>query len=411
MAEELSLTENLNRLKASRRGFLRAAGATAMGGALGYTVPLGADPIPAALAQDGKPAEFVKNKNLDALIKHSGKTYETKREFIGTSVVSSNDTVFVRANLPEPEASIIADPDAWEVVVEGVKNPGKMTVGNLKKLGVQTVATVLQCSGNGRGFFSHKTSGSQWKVGAAGCVIWSGVPLKTVIEAMGGAADGVKFITGTGGEELPKELKAKDVIVERSVPIEALGNAILAWEMNGAPLPLAHGGPLRLVHPGYYGINNVKYLKTVALTEKETDAKIQASGYRIRPVGEKGAPDQPSMWEMNVKSFITGPTEKASSGKLQITGVAFGGAKAVSKVEVSTDGGKSWTEAAFVGPDLGQFAWRPFVLEAELPAGKYTIASRATDADGKTQPEDFEPNERGYGHNGWKAPAVEVTVS
>jgi hypothetical protein len=131
----------------------------------------------------------------------------------------------------------------------------------------------------------------------------------------------------------------------------------------------------------------------------------------MRPVGVKGAPDQPSMWEMNIKSFITGPTETASAGKLQITGVAFGGVKAVSKVEVSTDGGKSWTEAAFIGPDLGRFAWRPFVLEAELPAGKYTIASRATDADGNTQPEDVEPNERGYAHNGWKDPAVDVTVS
>lgn len=411
MAEERSSTANLNRLKASRRGFLQAAGVTAMGGALGYSVPFGGDLIPAALAQDAKPAEFVKNKNLDALIKHSGKTYETKREYIGTSVVTSNDAFFVRANLPEPPASIIADPDAWEVVVEGVKNPGKISVGDLKKLGVETVASVIQCSGNGRGFFAHKASGSPWTVGAAGCAIWSGVPLKAVVEAMGGAADGVKFITGTGGEELPKELEAKDIIVERSVPIEALENSLLVWEMNGAPLPLAHGGPLRLVHPGYWGINNIKYLKTVALTEAETDAKIQTSGYRMRPVGVKGAPDQPSMWEMNIKSFITGPTETASAGKLQITGVAFGGIKAVSKVEVSTDGGKSWTEAAFIGPDLGQFAWRPFVLEAELPAGKYSIASRATDADGNTQPEDFEPNERGYGHNGWKDPAVDVTVS
>lgn len=414
MAEKNLSTDGKNILNASRRGFLRATSTAALGGALGYSMS-GGGLIPAAFAQKKEKeqgaAAFVERKNLDALIKHSGKTFETKRDFIGTGVVTSNDIFFVRANLPEPSGSIVAKPDAWEVSIEGVKNPGKMTVGDLKKLGVATVVTVLQCSGNGRAFFKHKASGSQWSVGAAGCAFWSGVPLKTVVEAMGGVADGAKFITGTGGESLPDGIDPKTVVVERSVPISALDNAILAWEMNGAPLPLAHGGPLRLVHPGYYGVNNVKYLKTLALTEKESAAKIQVSGYRVRPVGEKGSADQPSMWEMNVKSFVTHPTTTASAGKLQITGVAFGGTREVSKVEVSTDGGKSWKEAAFVGPDLGQFAWRPFVLEAELPAGKHTIVSRATDSAGDTQPEDFPPNERGYGHNGWKDHAVEVSVS
>ncbi len=410
MAEERSSTQNTGALKASRRGFLQAAGATAVGSALGYSVPLGGDLVPGALAQEGKAADFLGSKDIDALIKHSGKTYETHRSRIGTSVVTSNDVFYVRANLPEPDASIVADRDAWELSIEGVKNPGKMTLGDLKKLGVHTVAAVLQCSGNGRGFFAHETSGSQWRVGAAGCAIWSGVPLKTVVEAMGGAVDGAKFITGTGGEELPKELDPKKAMVERSVPIDALDNALLAWEMNGEGVPLAHGGPLRLVHPGFYGVNNVKYLKKVALTEKESEAKIQQTSYRVRPVGVKGAPDQPSMWEMSVKSWVTNPV-KTSSGKVQITGVAFGGTKPVSKVEVSTDGGKTWKEAKFVGPDLGQFAWRPFVLETELSSGKHMLASRATDADGDTQPEDFPPNHRGYGHNGWKAHAVEVTVA
>lgn len=161
---------------------------------------------------------------------------------------------------------------------------------------------------------------------------------------MGGVADGAKFITGTGGESLPTGIDPKTIIVERSAPISALDNALLAWEMNGAPLPLAHGGPLRVIHPGYYGVNNVKYLKKLALTEKEIDAKIQVSGYRIRRVGEKGKADLPPMWEMNVKSFVTSPTTKATGGKMQITGVALSGAKEVSKVEVSTDGGKNWKE-------------------------------------------------------------------
>jgi DMSO/TMAO reductase YedYZ molybdopterin-dependent catalytic subunit len=398
-------------IRTSRRGFLQAAGVTAVGGAaLVYPARMDGGLIGSAYAQDGDAAEFIKSKDLDALIKHSGKTYETKRNFIGTSVVTSNDVFFVRANLPEPPSSILADRNAWEVSIEGVKNPGKTTLGALKTMGVETVAMVLQCSGNGRAFFDHEASGSQWTVGAAGCAIWSGVPLKAVVEAMGGAADGAKFVTGTGGESLPEGIDPKTVIVERSVPIEAMENALLAWEMNGEAIPLAHGGPLRIVYPGYYGVNNVKYLTKVALTETETEAAIQQSGYRIRPVGEKGAPDQPSMWEMAVKSWVTNPVETALSGKVQITGVAMGGVDAVTKVEVSTDGGQSWQEARFVGPDLGKFAWRPFVLETELSAGTHSIASRATNGAGDTQPEEFPPNHRGYAHNGWKAHAVDVTV-
>src|SRR3546814_15339135 len=99
-------------------------------------------------------------------------------------------------------------------------------------------------------------------------------------------------MTSTGGETLPQGLDPKSVVVERSVPLAARANAILAWEMNGAPVPLAHGGPLRMIVPGYYGINNVKYVKKLAFTAAETDAKIQASGYRVRPVGVKGRAEE-----------------------------------------------------------------------------------------------------------------------
>jgi len=111
------------------------------------------------------------------------------------------------------------------------------------------VATVLQCSGNGRGFFPHKPSGTPWTVGAAGCVVWSGVPVRTVVEALGGVNGGMLYMTGTGGEVLPAGIDPKSVVVERSLPIKALGDALLAWEMNGAPISLAHGGPLRLIVP------------------------------------------------------------------------------------------------------------------------------------------------------------------
>ena len=133
--------------------------------------------------------------------------------------------------------------------IEGVKNPRVLTVAELKTIGVETIATVLQCSGNGRGYFPSKPSGTPWTVGAAGCVLWSGVPLRYVVEPLGGVAPGMLYLTGTGGEKLPDNVDPLSVMVERSVALKAMNDAILAWEMNGAPLSLAHGGPLRLVVP------------------------------------------------------------------------------------------------------------------------------------------------------------------
>jgi len=391
----------------SRRHFI-IAGAGAGVLVSNPDVSLGFNAI--AQAQDKPLPDYVAWKNGKAMIVHSKNTLELKRDYFGTSGITPANELYVRNNLPAPDPEIVANPDAWEVTIEGVKNPGTKNLGDLKKLGITSVAMVLQCSGNGRGFFTHKASGSPWLVGAAGNLFWSGVPLRTVVAAMGGVAPGAKFITGTGGEKIPNGIDPKKVMVERSVPLAALNDAILAWEMNGAPVPLAHGGPLRLVLPGYYGVNNVKYLKKLAFTDKQTDVNIQRTGYRVRPVGQKGAPDQPSMWQMTVKSWITNPLKQTDKGPVQIHGVAFGGAQAVKHVDVSIDGGKTWKRARFVGPDLGKFAWRTFVFSADLKPGTYTIASRATDAKGKTQPEKFVENERGYGHNGWAAHAVKVTI-
>ena len=200
-------------------------------------------------------------------------------------------------------------------------------------------------------------------------------------------------------------------MVERSVPLEVLETAILAWEMNDEPLELAHGGPLRLVIPGYYGVNNVKYVKQVALTETETEAKIQTSGYRVRDVGVSGDTNQPSMWDMNVKSWVTQPLDTTHKGRNLIYGVAFGGTKAIDKVEVSVDNGESWQDAELIGPDLGPYAWRPFVFSTELNSGEYRVVSRATDVEGNTQPRERLDNERGYAHNGWEDHGVTISVS
>jgi sulfite dehydrogenase len=352
-------------------------------------------------------------KDAGSLVVHSSTTIETRRSAFGTSVVTPAEQLYIRNNLPAPDAAIVADRDAWEVAVEGVRNPRRLTVRELKGLGLETVAMVLQCSGNGRGFFPSKPSGTPWAVGAAGCVLWSGVPVRAVAEALGGVAPGMVFMTGTGGEKLPDGIDPLSVIVERSVPAAAMADALLAWEMNGAPLPLAHGGPLRLIVPGYTGVNNIKYVKRLAFTTRESEARIMSHGYRLSPPGGKGDPSQPSVQEMSVKSWINGPAGDGASraaGVVQVQGVAFGGLHAVRKVEVSADGGKSWAEARLVGPDLGKYAWRQFALAVKLPPGKHVLASRATDAAGNVQPEVRMENAGGYNNTSWADHAVGVTV-
>lgn len=364
---------------------------------------------------DAKPLpDYAGWKDADSMIVHSPNTIELRRDSFGNSVITPNDRLFVRNNLAPPSADIVKDPDAWALEIGGVKNPRSFTVAELKSLGIQALPMVLQCSGNGRAWFPHKPSGTQWTVGAAGCVIFTGVPVKAVLEAVGGMEEGMVYMTSTGGEEIPAGLDPNTVMVERSVPIAALEDAILAWELNGEPLPLAHGGPLRIIIPGYTGVNSVKYIKRLAFTKEQSAAKIQQTSYRFSPVGVSGAPEHDSIWELPVKSWITSPVDTdgtVKAGTVQITGVAMGGMSAAKSVEVSVDGGKSWQEARFIGPDLGPYAWRQFVLAAKLSAGSHQLASRATNEDGDTQPEARAENNRGYINNSWRDHMVEITVA
>lgn len=245
-------------------------------------------------------------------------------------------------------------------------------------------------------------------------MVWGGAPVRTVAQQLGGVARQMLFITGTGGEKIPEGLDPKSLIVERSVPVKALGEALLAWEMNGAPLPLAHGGPLRLVFPGYQGVNHIKYVKRLAFTAQESDARIMSHGYRMTPPGASADPGQPSVLEMGVKSWVNVPLAEASplaAGPVMIHGVAFSGGHPLKRIEVSVDGGRSWQEARFQGPDLGRFAWRQFTLPVQLGRGFHTIASRGTDARGNVQPEQRTENLHGYNNTSWVDHAVRVTVA
>ncbi len=398
-----------------RRMLTGSASALAAVGLASFQSQALAQQAAAAAAPAVKPLPAIAAwKKASDVIVHSGTTIETKRSAFGTSVVTPSDQLYLRNNLPSPPESIVADRDAWQVQIDGVKQSKKLSVRELKSMGLDTLTMVLQCSGNGRGFFPTKPSGTPWTVGAAGCVVWSGVPVRDVVQALGGVVDGMVYMTGTGGEEIPAGIDAKSVMVERSVPLAAMQDALLAWEMNGEPISLAHGGPLRLIVPGYTGVNSIKYIKQLAFTTKESDAKIMSHGYRISPPGAKGDPSQPSVQEMSVKSWINSPLPEdgqLTAGVAQIHGVAFGGVNAVKGVEVSIDGGKTWKTAKLIGPDMGKYAWRQFVLQADLPKGTHQLASRATDEKGNAQPENRGENQSGYNNNSWLDHSVTVTVA
>ena len=402
-----------------RRMLITAGGAVAWTG-LGGGLALADSTEPAAKSSpgpvsDAKPLPaYAKWKDAESMIVHSANTIETRRNAFGSSGITPVDRLFVRNNVSPPSEDIVKDPDAWKVEVSGVKSPRSFTVAELKSLGLSSVAVVLQCSGNGRGFSKHKPSGTQWTVGAAGCVIFTGVPLKAVLEATGGMDDGMAYMTSTGGEEIPPGLDPNTIMVERSVPVSGIEDAILAWEINGEPLPLAHGGPLRVIVPGYTGVNNVKYVKHVAFTKEQSPARIQQNSYRFSPIGVKGTAEFDSIWEMDPKSWVTLPSDSSKpvkAGRVQISGVAMGGMSEAKKVEVSVNGGKDWQEAQLTGPDLGKYAWRGFVLAADLKPGKYELATRVTNADGTSQPEMRKENERGYMNNSWRDHMVTIDVA
>ncbi len=368
---------------------------------------------PAASKVKPLPA-YVSWKDADSMIIHTPTTIETKRAAIGSSIITPTDRLFIRNNLPAPSAADIGEVNAWKISIQGVGKPQTLSLGDLKQIGIDTMATVLQCSGNGRGLFPGKPSGTRWQTGAAGCVMWTGVYVRDVIKALGGVSAGMVYMTGTGGEKLPEGINPLAVVVERSVPLAAMQDAMLSWEMNGEPMPLAHGGPLRLVVPGYSGVNNIKYIKQLAFTKEQTQAAIQKTGYRMSPVGQKGDPSQPAVWTMDAKSWVTSPSPDSGpvkAGVVQITGVAMGGSEDVAKVDVSLDGGKTWQAARLMGPDLGKYAWRQFVLGATLKAGQYDVACRVTTKSGVNQVALSVENAAGYLNSGWQAHVVKITVA
>lgn len=403
-------------LPLDRRRFLAAGAALAVAGNLPRRV-WGADAAPTAdLLIPGK------NKRL---IVHSATPLEieTPLDLLRSENVTPVESLFVRNN-QQPDFPMNLEPlqpEAWKLEIIGrLEFPKTIELRDLAKLPQTEVEMVLQCSGNGRAYFSEAApaKGSQWKDGAVANVKFRGVPLRALFEHLEVQPDAsAKFVTAEG-QEAPDKPGAADF--EHSLPLgDVLDRSLLALELNGRPLPAVHGGPLRLVTPGYYGTMHVKWLSRLRLEEQETVNHHQVKRYRtpLKPIEPGSAFDynldnsEPN-WGMRIKSCWFTPLEgeKLKPGRNTLGGVAWNDGRArIDAVEVSQDGGKSWRGAELQRSE-SLFAWQRFQIEANLAPGEQTWLCRAVDTLGRTQPLDgaIGWNPAGYGWNGVQAVTFNV---
>lgn len=328
---------------------------------------------------------------------------ETPFSVFDEGALTPNDAFFVRYHLADIPTQI--DPDTFRLAVQGqVERPLALALADLKALPQTEIVAVNQCSGNSRGFFEPRIAGGQLANGAMGCARFTGVPLRTVLDRAGVKAGAVQVaFEGLDGPVLPETPD-----FAKALPLDHArdGDVMLAFAMNGEPLPWLNGFPLRLVVPGYYGTYWVKHLNSITVLDHPFEGFWMKSAYRIpdNPCActEPGkAPDRTvPIARFNVRSFITNLADGAQvrAGRLPLRGLAFDGGSGIKAVEVSADDGQSWS-AAKLGQDLGRFAFRPWTAELDLAPGAHALRVRATGNDGGTQPMEPRWNPAGYMRN------------
>lgn len=379
----------------TRRGFI--SGLKGLAVLLGAEVVYGrfmpAGLIPAAFAQSDSPFTIEGKEGL-IVLNDRPVNAETPAHLLDDDVTPAKH-FFVRNNgiMPHnPNAS------SWTLTIEGesAKQSRTFTLDELKdEFTHYTYQLTLECGGNGRAEFSPAATGNQWTTGAVGCPRWTGVRLKDVLQAVGVAEDAVYI--GYYGDDQHLSRTPGKAAISRGVPIsKALEDeSLIAWEMNGNPLPLMNGYPLRLVFGGWPASTSGKWLKKIVVRNKIHDgAKMLGKAYRVpcKPVapGTSVADEDMCIIEaMPVKSLITFPQSGSVhkvSETLEVRGHAWCGESAVDKVYVSIDFGQTWQIAALTAP-VNRHAWQHFNTKLRFPQqGYYEVWAKAVDKQGKAQP-------------------------
>ncbi len=380
----------------SRRGFLKLLGAGGVGAVLAPLATSQAEAqTPAAPAgAAANPGELFAAPEKIPLTLVTDRPLQVETPIaLFRSEITPNDTFYVRTHLAGFPTRI--DTALYRVNVGGhVEKPFSLSLDDLRKLPAVEITAVNQCSGNSRSFFKPRVAGVQWGNGALGNAKWKGARLKDILERAGVKAGAVEVQfdgVDTGVlKETPDYLKA--------LPLERAMNpdTIVAYEMNGAPLPMLNGFPVRLVVPGWYATYWMKWLSEI----KVNDASNALANFWMKPAyripTSPDANEDPAnlskdtipINKMNVRSFIVFPQQaddlKAKQGA-DIMGMAFDGGSGIKSVEISVDGGTTWSGAK-LGPDLGNFSFRKFTYAWTPPQpGAYKLMSRATANDGAQQ--------------------------
>ncbi|UCD78860.1 MAG: sulfite oxidase [Desulfobacterales bacterium] len=324
------------------------------------------------------------------------------------SWITDNDVFFKRNQGQIPETPVsLAD---WRLRVEGlVKKNIQLTFEDLRRLPKVEAANTLECSGNGRSLLAQKASGNPWTIGGVGNAVWGGIRLREVLEKAG-LQDNAAHVAFEG---MDKPLGSAGIKFVRSIPLEkAVTSTLLVYEMNGQPLPLEHGYPLRAMALGWTGANCVKWLYKIVVLEQPFEGFFMDNVYRVFQKGEDPKSGD-VVQDIQVKSFVVEPEKDQvlSAGIVPIRGAAYAGDAGIEKVEVSLDLGATWHPAEFTGPDQ-PYAWRHWEYLWEVnDAGEYTIMARATDGEGRRQPDTAHWNALGYGNNGVREHAVSVHIN
>lgn len=298
---------------------------------------------------------------------------------------------FVRNHFEIPKV----DAAAWRLTVSGrVARPLELTLDELAALPQRTVLATLECAGNGRSFLQQRAAGVPWGAGAVAHAEWSGVPLHVVLEQAGIEPEAVEIVA-QGADQGTEPDHPEPMPFARSLPLgKALHrDTLLALRMNGEPLTPSHGYPLRLLVPGWYGVASVKWLARLEAVAVPFRGYFQSVKYTIQ-----GAGGPEIIQRMSVKSEIVRPiaNEPLGVGRQRVFGLAWAGEEAVQRVEVSTDGGRSWQVAEILGP-FAPYSWTLWeYLWTVERSGTYMLLARATSSSGRTQPEQYDPRYNGY---------------
>ena len=306
------------------------------------------------------------------------------------------------------------DPAAFRLTVDGdVARRLSLTLDEIRHRPSRAVTVTMECAGNGRARLQPRPLSQPWLMEAVGTAEWTGVPLASVLEEAG-VHDGARDVVFRGLDHGIEGGEEQDYARSLPLPEARRDEVLLAYEINGQPLPPQHGFPLRLVVPGWYGMTNVKWLTGITVTSVAFTGYQQSRGYRFR-----SDPDDPGepVTRMRPRSLMVPPGfpdfltrhRIVPRGRHVIEGKAWSGTAPIARVDVSTDGGRSWVAARLGPPSAAPWAWRHWSLDwdASVP-GDYDLCCRATDETGEAQPDEPPWNLGGYVNN--SVHRVPVTV-